>query len=124
MRMTVWIDTHCHLDAAEFLPDVLAVRSRALSVGVMHCVLPAVQVANFDVVRRLAHATGDSYALGIHPLYVKQAQDADLATLAAQLHEHRADSRLVAVGEIGLDYFVPELCQSPLRERQEYFYVA
>jgi TatD DNase family protein len=122
--MTVWIDTHCHLDAAEFLPDVLAVRSRALSLGVLHCVLPAVQVANFDAVRRLAHATGDSYALGIHPLYVKQAQDADLATLAAQLHEHRADSRLVAVGEIGLDYFVPELCQSPLRERQEYFYVA
>jgi len=122
--MTVWIDTHCHLDAAEFLPDALAVRSRALSLGVMHCVSPAVQVVNFDAVRRLAHATGDSYALGIHPLYVKQAQDADLATLAAQLHEHRADSRLVAVGEIGLDYFVPELCQSPLRERQEYFYVA
>jgi TatD DNase family protein len=73
-------------------------------------------------VRRLAHAFGDSYALGIHPLYVKQAADKDLARLDATLTEHRDDSRLVAVGEIGLDYFVPELCESPLRERQEFFY--
>ena len=79
-------------------------------------------MANFDAVRRLAHAGGDSYALGIHPLYVKAAQDDDLARLDAQLHLHRHDPRLVAVGEIGLDFFVPELCVSPLRERQEFFY--
>lgn len=121
--MTFWIDTHCHLDAAEFGPDASAVRSRAASLGVAHCVLPAVAVANFELVRRLAHTLGDSYALGIHPLYVGQAQDADLVTLAAQLDAHQADPRLVAVGEIGLDYFVPELCVSPLRERQEYFYL-
>ena len=34
------------------------------------------------------------------------------------------DPRLVAVGEIGLDYFVPSLTQSPLREKQEFFYRA
>jgi len=122
--MTFWIDTHCHLDAAEFGPDASAVRSRAASLGVAHCVLPAVAAANFDTVRRLAHTHSDSYALGIHPLYVGQAQDADLATLAAQLHAHHADPRLVAVGEIGLDYSVPQLTVSPLRERQEYFYLA
>ena len=121
--MTFWIDTHCHLDAAEFGPDAGAVRSRAASLGVAHCVLPAVAAANFELVRRLAHTLGDSYALGIHPLYVGQAQDSDLVTLAAQLDAHQADPRLVAVGEIGLDYFVPELCVSPLRERQEYFYL-
>lgn len=122
--MTYWIDTHCHLDAAEFEPDALAVRSRAAAKDVAHCVIPAVQVANFDAVRRLAHACGDSYALGIHPLCVAQAQDADLALLDAQLARYRDDPRLVAVGEIGLDFFVPELCLSPLRERQEYFYLA
>lgn len=121
--MTGWIDTHCHLDAPEFAADVAAVRARARERGVVHCVLPAVQVAHFADVRRLAHAFGDSYALGIHPLYVKQAQDEDLARLDAALAEHRDDPRLVAVGEIGLDYFVPELCESPLRERQEFFYV-
>lgn len=121
--MSYWIDTHCHLDAAEFEPDALAVRARAASNNVAHCVLPAVEVANFEVVRRLAHAGGDSYALGIHPLYVAHAQDTDLATLAEHLKRYRDDPRLVAVGEIGLDYFVPELTTSPLRERQEYFYL-
>jgi TatD DNase family protein len=122
--MSTWIDTHCHLDAAEFAADSAAVRARAALNGVAHCVLPAVEVANFEAVRRLAHAGGDSYALGIHPLYVARAQDADLARLDAALTQYRDDPRLVAVGEIGLDYFVPELTVSPLRERQEYFYLA
>lgn len=122
--MPDWIDTHCHLDAPEFADDVAAVRARARERGVVHCVLPAVQVRDFEGTRALAHEFGDSYALGIHPLYVKQAADEDLARLAAALTAHRDDPRLVAVGEIGLDYFVPELCESPLRERQEYFYVA
>ena len=75
-----------------------------------------------DTVRTLAHAGGDSYCLGIHPLYVKNAAPDSLALLAARLAQHHADPRLVAVGEIGLDYFVPELCLSPLREQQEYFF--
>ncbi len=120
--MAVWIDSHCHLDATEFAADVSAVRERAAKLQVVHCVLPAVEVGNFDAVRRLAHAGGDSYALGIHPLYVAQAGDADLATLDAHLLRYRDDPRLVAVGEIGLDFFVPELCQPPLRERQQFFY--
>jgi len=121
--MTTWIDTHCHLDAAEFSPDAQVVRARAATENVAHCVLPAVEVANFAAVRQLAHRFGDSYALGIHPLYVKQAADDDLARLDAALTAQRDDPRLVAVGEIGLDYFVPELLASPLRERQEFFYV-
>ncbi|MEO6972288.1 MAG: TatD family hydrolase [Rhodoferax sp.] len=120
--MTVWIDTHCHLDAPEFASDVLAMRARAFANGVGHCVLPAVRVANFAAVRELAHQFGDSYALGIHPLCVPQAADADLAALDAELALRHSDPRLVAVGEIGLDYFVPEFTISPLRERQEFFY--
>ena len=121
--MSFWIDTHCHLDADEFRTDLAAVRARARAQGVGHCVVPAVEVANFERVQALAHDFGDSYALGIHPLCVSRARDADLAALDTALQHHRDDPRLVAVGEIGLDYFVPELCQSPLRERQEYFYV-
>lgn len=120
--MSLWIDTHCHLDAPEFAHDVAAVRERARARGVAHCVLPAVEAAHFERVRALAHEFGDSYALGIHPLYVKQAEEGDLARLDATLTQHRDNLRLVAVGEIGLDYFVPELCESPLRERQEFFY--
>lgn len=121
--MTFWIDTHCHLDAQEFELQTLAVRARAAINNVAHCVLPAVAVSNFDAVRQLAHAQGDSYALGIHPLYVAQAQEADLSTLQAHLERYRDDPRLVAVGEIGLDFLVPERTQGPLRERQIYFYL-
>ena len=120
--MTLWIDTHCHLDAPELSADVALVREQAFSKGVGHCVLPAVSVGNFGEVCALAHRFGDSYALGIHPLCVPTARDEDLKTLDDELALRHSDKRLVAVGEIGLDYFVPELAQSPMRERQEYFY--
>lgn len=92
--------------------------------NVAHCVVPAVQVTNFDAVRQRAHAGGDSYALGIHPLYVQHATDHDLTRLDAQLRQHRDDPHLVAVGEIGLDLLVPHLRAGPLWERQQYFYLA
>jgi TatD DNase family protein len=123
----MWIDTHCHLDAPEFGPDhalALAARERARSLGVARCVIPAVMRGNFETVRLLAHRMGDAYALGIHPLFVPQAQDSDLEALDAALTEHRGDPRLVAVGEIGLDFFVPALCEPAMREKQIVFYRA
>ena len=122
--MNSWIDTHCHLDAAEFSADAPAVRARARQAGVGRLVIPGVAVSNFQAVRELAHQNGDAYALGIHPLCVAQSVDADLAALDAELTLLMDDSRLVAVGEIGLDFFVPELQLSPLREKQEMFYRA
>ena len=119
-----WIDTHCHLDAPEFDADRAEVRLRARAAGVAQVVIPAVEVNTFDDARNLAHAGGDSYCLGIHPLYVDKALLSSLAQLDQQLQLHHADPRLVAVGEIGLDYFVPALTQSPLREKQEDFYRA
>jgi TatD DNase family protein len=83
-----------------------------------------VEVANFEAVRGLAHAQGDAYCLGIHPLYVGQANDDDLNQLDAALKRCQDDPSLVAVGEIGLDFFVPELQISPLRERQIHFFRA
>jgi TatD DNase family protein len=105
--MGAWIDTHCHLDAAEFDADRDAVAARARAAGVA-LVLPAVEVANFDVVRALAHRHDAVYALGIHPLAVARAANEDLERLREALARHRDDPRLVAVGEIGLDRFVPE----------------
>ena len=118
--MSFWIDTHCHLDAAEFEADRAAVRQRAREAGVALCVLPAVHAANFASVRELAHDAGDAYALGIHPLYTPQASAADLALLQAELQQRRDDPRLVAVGEIGLDGFVPGLDMA----LQQSFYLA
>ena len=105
--MGAWIDTHCHLDAAEFDADRDAVAARAQAAGVA-LVLPAVEVANFDVVCALAHRHGAAYALGIHPLAIARAAEEDLERLRDALAGHRADPRLVAVGEIGLDRFAPD----------------
>ena len=118
--MQGWTDTHCHLDASEFDADRAAVVARARAAGVAQLVLPAVEVANFDAVRLLAHAHDAVYALGIHPLYVERAAESDLESLRDALRTHRDDPRLVAVGEIGLDHFVPGLDRS----RQEHFYLA
>ena len=115
-----WIDSHCHLDANEFAADRDEVRASAREAGVATCVIPAVEASNFDTVRLLAHQHGDVYALGIHPMYTPQAADADLQMLDAQLHQHRSDPRLVAVGEIGLDGFVPGLDMA----HQQRFYKA
>jgi TatD DNase family protein len=116
----MWIDTHCHLDAAEFDADRAAVIDRARAAGVAQIVVPAVGRANFDTVRALAHAQGFAYALGIHPLCVVRAADDDLVHLRGALAAHRGDARLVAIGEIGLDHFVPGLD----RDRQARFYAA
>ena len=115
-----WIDTHSHLDASEFDEDLAAVLARARAAGVTMQVLPAVSVASFEAVRSLAHAEGLVYALGIHPLCVPQAVDADLDHLASALRAWRDDARLVAVGEIGLDFFVA----GQDLQRQERFYLA
>jgi TatD DNase family protein len=118
--MLSWIDTHCHLDAPEFDADRDAVVARARAAGVVRLVLPAVERAGFDRVRELAHEHDGAYALGIHPLYVDRAAEADLDWLREAVRTHGADPRLVAVGEIGLDHFVPGLD----RARQERFYLA
>ncbi|NDZ12640.1 DNAase [Variovorax sp. WS11] len=107
--MAVFVDTHCHLDAPEFGDEMPAIRARAAERNVALCVIPAVAAANFARVRELAHAQDDAYALGIHPMCTDEATDEHLAQLDAELAARRDDPRLVAVGEIGLDFFVPGL---------------
>lgn len=100
------IDTHCHLDAAEFAADRPAVASAALAAGVGEIWVPAVAVENFAAVHACCAEFGHCRAAyGIHPLYVMSAEDSDLATLRAWLSREAP----LAVGEIGLDYFVPGL---------------
>jgi TatD DNase family protein len=65
---------------------------------------------------------GGAYALGIHPMYVPRAQDADLDCLEACIQAALPDPRFVAIGEIGLDFFVSELKAPDMAARQERFY--
>ena len=120
----MWIDTHCHLDASEFDADRSDVHQRTRRKGVSSCVIPSVCAANFDSVRLLAHSQQDAYALGIHPLFTPQAAESHLVALDAALHAHQHDPRLVAVGEIGLDGFVPTLNTPEALAKQQHFYKA
>ena len=117
----MWIDTHCHLDAAEFDADREAVAGAAHDAGVSRIVIPAVAAGNFETVRRLARQIeGGAYALGIHPLFTQEAHEDDLAMLRREIETSLADPCFVGIGEIGLDYFVPGLDDA----RQRFFYEA
>jgi TatD DNase family protein len=112
----MWIDTHCHLDAAEFDPDRAAVAAAAAAAGVATIVIPAVERANFGAVASVCREfPGCVPAYGIHPLYVDRARDGDLDALRETLSREPA----VAVGEIGLDFFVDPRDEAT----QEYFFV-
>lgn len=102
MGFAMLIDSHCHLDAAEFDPDRDEVVARAWDKGVAAIVVPAVERRNFAAVAALCRSEPRCFpAYGIHPMYADQAEDEDLAVLRQML-----GTGAVAVGEIGLDYFV------------------
>ena len=111
-----FIDTHCHLDAAEFDADRDAEYARAVAAGVGIQVVPAVSRDNFAAVA----ATCERYpgclpAWGLHPMYLHVHRPEHLAGLRAQIEAQRP----VAVGEIGLDFFVKDLAPPA----QEFFLV-
>ena len=121
----MWIDTHCHLDATEFATSLQTIIQVAAKKNVKAILLPAVKVADCTHVRELVHQysqeiPGLVYTLGIHPLYINQAQEGDIETLEKRIVESLSDPRFVGRGEIGVDYFVEDL--DP--HKQEFFFNA
>lgn len=109
------IDTHCHLDAAEFDTDRDTVAAQAWSAGVKTIVVPAVQYANFNAVLAIRQRyPGCVSALGLHPMYIHAHLPEHLILLRAAIERQRP----VAIGEIGLDFFVPNLDVAT----QEYYF--
>jgi TatD DNase family protein len=118
------VDSHCHLDAAEFGDAASQLAQHAAEQDVRWIVVPAVDATNFARVAQLAATLPNCvYALGIHPLYVPQAEESHLKQLREAVALALADERFVGIGEIGLDFFVPELTTDAMREKQIYFYV-
>ncbi|MCF8178303.1 MAG: TatD family hydrolase [Sulfuritalea sp.] len=108
------VDTHCHLDAAEFDADRADVADTAILAGVGVIVVPAVERANFGAVASICRDFSVCRAAyGIHPMYVAQARDADLDALKETIQREHP----LAVGEIGLDHFV-----EPRDEARQEFY--
>lgn len=85
-------------------------------------VIPAVERGNFSEVAALAAAAPNaSYALGIHPICVPNATEEDLVFLRGAIEQAMSDPKFVAIGEIGLDFFIPMLCEPAMREKQDHF---
>jgi TatD DNase family protein len=97
-----YVDTHAHLQEPEFADDADDVILRAREAGVSTLVLPAVDLASARVGLDLARRHDGVYATaGYHPHEASHLDDEALAGIAAQL----AEPEVVAVGEIGLDFF-------------------
>jgi TatD DNase family protein len=108
------LDTHCHLDADEFGLDRAAVIARAAQSGVSGILLPAVRAKDHLSVKNLTHQAAQlmpasCYTLGIHPIFTPEAKESDLEVLRHSVIEALDDPRFVGIGEIGLDYFLPDL---------------
>jgi TatD DNase family protein len=111
------IDTHCHLDVPEFDADRELVLARARAAGVAGLVIPAIHRAGWPrLLAFCASAPGLYPALGLHPVYLDRHEDDDVAALETAI----AGRRPLAVGEIGLDYFVRNLD----RRRQQVLFEA
>ena len=99
------IDTHIHLDEEAYAADREEVIARQLESGVEAMIVPGVNAASiegiFDVCRR--HKGYCFPCLGFHPQDVKADWEAQWAVIEKAIRDHR--SELVAIGEIGLDYY-------------------
>lgn len=118
------IDTHAHLQHTRFADDLDATLARAAERGVSDIVVPGSTLEDSRAAVALAERyTGSPCtlyaAVGVHPT------DADSLTPAtlAELRELAQHSRVVAIGEIGLDYYWPNIpnrgwpCAAPAQQR-------
>ncbi len=95
-------DTHCHLDLEKFDADRDAVIERALAAGVTHILIPGITLkSSHEIVKLVGSRPGLFAAVGIHP---DEALTWDPQTVPA-LRELASDLKVVAIGEIGLDYY-------------------
>ena len=109
------IDTHCHLDFPEFKNDLDNVIDNAHANNVQYLINVASSLEGCYNGKELSSKYENMfYTLGIHPHYAKDVTDNDYA----KIKELLGDKRIVAIGEIGLDYF---RYLSPKKEQKEVF---
>lgn len=110
--MTPLVDTHSHIDVAEFDVDRAAAIERARAAGIAHQIVPAIHAHTWPALRdACARFDGLHAAYGLHPVYLDMHREDDLGALREWIERERP----VAVGECGLDYFVDDL--DPTRQQ-------
>ncbi len=100
--MTTLIDTHCHLDFNSFDPDREAVLQRAWETGVTRILVPGIDLSSSRKALELAQEHPQLFAaVGVHPNDAQTWQE----TAAEELIELASHPKVIAIGEIGLDYY-------------------
>jgi len=109
-------DTHCHLDFNKFDEDREAVIQRAIEAGVTRILIPALGLESSSAVIKLAESHPNLYAaLGFHPTELDKWNESSIDNLRSLILPHPeslsrrergwGEGKIVAVGEIGLDYY-------------------
>ncbi|MQT29897.1 TatD family deoxyribonuclease [Pseudomonas helleri] len=104
------IDTHTHLDFPDFDPDRASLLARSRALGVRQMVVLGVYQDNWQRLWDWVQTDPQLYAaFGLHPVYLEQHRPEHVRELGQWLERLAGHPQLCAVGEIGLDYFLPEL---------------
>ena len=103
MKPLRWIDTHNHLFVLSDEEQTEQVKL-AREMGVEGALICAGDAENFRAAGDCAHRWNLSYALGLHPLYIREEWEQDIEALSLLLRNHIDDRHLAAVGECGLDF--------------------
>ena len=114
------IDSHCHLEMAEFEPDLRDVLARMTGAGVSHAVSIGSIAINERIERTLEIAGSHDFiytTLGVHPKSPYKNM-ADIPELFEKYYRV-GGQKIVAVGEIGLDYFLPGVSGTELENIKE-----
>ncbi|ARD23423.1 TatD family hydrolase [Shewanella japonica] len=102
------IDSHAHLDLADFDHDRAELFNAMALKGINSALIPAISEQRWENQLAIAQQYHCYFALGIHPWYVPEDINASLVSLENMLAKHAANDRLVAVGECGLDKLKPD----------------
>ena len=114
----MWIDSHCHLDSPEFDADRDAVVAQARAAGVAAIVNLPGHIDHFAQAKATRQRFGCLTGFGIHPMWVAgpylHSKRDDITTLRSWVEREKPE----LIGEIGLDFFIPDFNQS----EQEWFF--
>ena len=101
-------DTHCHLDLPDFDVDRNDVLKRCRSSGISKIIIPAIEYKTWFSLINLCELNDGLYpALGLHPVFIHQHNSDDTNKLERLLET----AMPIAIGEIGLDFYIKELDQ-------------
>ncbi|MEY3220642.1 MAG: hypothetical protein RIT27_1999 [Pseudomonadota bacterium] len=112
-KIRMLIDSHCHFDDPSFDADRAQSLQNAQQAGVWRQIVPAIDAQQWTRVRQICQQFSGLYpAYGLHPCYAHQPQD--ISALETWLSREKP----VAIGECGLDYFIP----NANRLQQQWFF--